>query len=91
MSIPDSEERDKLDPGQLSEIASVFKSLSDPTRLAVLQVLKFGAHSVTELSQKVGTSQANISKHLHLLHEVGLVTREPRKNQVFYRRACVKY
>ena len=69
---------------QLAEIASVFKALADPTRLAILQRLKTGPHSVTGLANEIGTSQANISKHLHLLHDVGLVTREPKKNQVFY-------
>ena len=74
----------KLDSDQLAEVARVFKALADPTRLAILQELKSGSASVSDLTEAAGTSQANVSKHLHLLLDAGLVSRRQQKNHAYY-------
>jgi DNA-binding transcriptional ArsR family regulator len=60
----------------LEIIAQRFRALGDATRLALLQALFEGDRTVQELCTVTGTSQANASKHLALLLERGLVTRQ---------------
>jgi DNA-binding transcriptional ArsR family regulator len=60
----------------LEIVAQRFRALGDPTRLALLQALFEGDRTVQELCALTGTSQANASKHLALLLERGLVTRQ---------------
>ena len=60
----------------LEIIAQRFRALGDATRLALLQALFDGDRTVQELCALTGTSQANASKHLALLLERGLVTRQ---------------
>ena len=59
-------------------------NIGDATRLALLQELKAGPLSVNELQAALGTSQANISRHLKVLLDAGLLSRERRGAQVFY-------
>ena len=68
----------------MERLAAVFRAFGDATRLALLQELKSGARSVNELQTALGTSQANISRQLKVLHEAGLLSRERRGAQVFY-------
>jgi ArsR family transcriptional regulator len=60
----------------LEIVAQRFRALGDATRLALLQALFEGDRTVQELCALTGTSQANASKHLALLLERGLVTRQ---------------
>jgi ArsR family transcriptional regulator len=60
----------------LEIVAQRFRALGDATRLALLQALFQGDRTVQELCALTGTSQANASKHLALLLERGLVTRQ---------------
>lgn len=64
-----------LDPAALALIAARFKVLGEPVRLAILQALHGGERTVSDLAAKVGTSQPNISRHLRLLEEAGMVAR----------------
>jgi DNA-binding transcriptional ArsR family regulator len=73
-------------PDDLVElIAERFGMLSDPTRIKLLDRLREGEASVLELTNLVGTSQQNISKHLNLLQHAGIVTRRKQGNFVYYR------
>ena len=65
-------------------MARLFRVLSEPTRLALLQVLKSGPATVTDLIARTGLKQANASKQLGLLHDAGLVARIRRGSQVVY-------
>ncbi|MDH3504470.1 MAG: metalloregulator ArsR/SmtB family transcription factor [Nitrospirota bacterium] len=58
--------------------ASKLKVLSDPTRLAVLEVLMSGPKNVGELMDQLGVEQSLLSHHLAILRDTGLVeaTRE---------------
>ena len=68
----------------LLQVAAYFQALSEPTRLQILNLLRQGERSVGELAQLCGYSSANISRHLALLTQHGLVRRESRGNSAFY-------
>lgn len=68
----------------LDLMAEKFRSLADPTRLAILRALMQGERNVTQLIEQTGRSQANVSKHLKVLSEAGLVARRKDGLQVFY-------
>ncbi|HET7792835.1 MAG TPA: metalloregulator ArsR/SmtB family transcription factor [Rhizobacter sp.] len=74
-----------LPPEALSQVASYFQALSEPTRLQILNTLRGGERNVGELAQECGYTSANISRHLSLLMQHGLVARESRGNSVYYR------
>jgi DNA-binding transcriptional ArsR family regulator len=57
----------RLDRAALEAVARLFAVLAEPARLALLQELKGGARSVTELIAAVGAKQANTSKQLGIL------------------------
>jgi len=65
-----------LAPETLRVVAHRFKVLAEPARLAVLNVLRAGPLNVSELIEATGLNQANLSKHLQLLHAAGFVTRQ---------------
>ncbi len=64
-----------LTPALLERIADRFKALAEPARLQVLSVLRDGERSVGELGEATALGQANLSKHLQVLHRAGFVTR----------------
>lgn len=68
----------------LAQVAAYFQALSEPTRLQILNILRQGERSVGELAQRCGSSSANISRHLSLLTQHGLVQRESRGNSAIY-------
>jgi ArsR family transcriptional regulator len=71
----------RLTPELLSEVAGRFKALSEPARLRVLDALRRGPLHVSALTARTGLSQANLSKHLQVLHTNGYVCR--RRDGVF--------
>lgn len=74
----------KLDDRALQHVARYFKALAEPMRLKVLNALQDGEKNVSQLTEISGGTQANISKHLSLLDQYGLVKRESRGTCVFY-------
>jgi DNA-binding transcriptional ArsR family regulator len=73
-----------LPDAALSQVAAYFQALSEPTRLQILNHLRQGERSVGELAERCGYSSANISRHLALLMQHGLVARESRGNSAIY-------
>lgn len=71
-------------PRVLAPVAEYFKVLSEVSRLQVLCSLKFGPKNVTEIVETTGLGQANVSKHLKVLMQVGIVVRHPRGISTFY-------
>jgi DNA-binding transcriptional ArsR family regulator len=67
----------KLTPGALGLIAARFKVLAEPLRLRMLIALSDGELSVTEIAEP------NISKHLKMLQDAGLVKRRQEGNTVY--------
>jgi DNA-binding transcriptional ArsR family regulator len=70
-----------LTPELLVLIAERFKALAEPARLQILNCLRGGELTVSELIDETGFGQANVSKHLQLLHKQGFVSR--RKDGLF--------
>jgi DNA-binding transcriptional ArsR family regulator len=69
----------------LEAVSNRFKLLSEPMRLKILRFLCGEEHTVQEIVNEVNTSQANISKHLALMHECGVVSRRKEGLKCYYR------
>lgn len=69
----------------LDLMADKFRLLADPTRLAILRALMAGERNVTQVVEQTGRNQANVSKHLKMLAEAGLVTRRKEGLQAIYK------
>lgn len=64
-----------LSPELTELIAERFRALGEPMRLRILDALRAGGRTVSELVEMTGATQANVSKHLQLLHRLGFVQR----------------
>ncbi|MFC3834634.1 MULTISPECIES: ArsR/SmtB family transcription factor [Deinococcus] len=65
--------------------ATLFKALSHPLRLAILDALRDGEKTVTQLQELTGGEQATISQHLKVLHTQHFVAFRKDGTQVYYR------
>ena len=65
-------------------VAQRFRVLGEPLRIRLLDRLREGPASVTELQQAVGASQQNVSKHLGILHTANMVDRRKQGNRTVY-------
>ena len=65
--------------------AILFRGFSDPRRLAIVEQLARGERRVTDVAAATGLSQPSVSTHLGCLWECGLVARERRGREVYYR------
>jgi ArsR family transcriptional regulator len=65
--------------------ADLFSLLSTPTRLRIVCELRESERNVSDLLERIGVSQPNISQHLGLLYRGGVVARRRAGAQVFYR------
>ena len=65
-------------------IARRFRVLGDPSRIRILGLLSRGEASVQQLTEMLGTTQQNVSKHLGVLLQAGLVDRRKLGNFVYY-------
>ncbi|MGV1048507.1 MAG: ArsR/SmtB family transcription factor [Solirubrobacterales bacterium] len=75
-----------LTPDAAELIARRFRALSDPTRLRILDLLRRQDEaSVGEITEALGGSQQNVSKHLAALHGEGFVARRKRGTSSMYR------
>ena len=76
----------RLPDDLLELIANKFRTLGDPTRLAILRVLmERGESSVTVIVRESGQSMANVSKHLKLIAQSRMVTRRKEGASVYYK------
>lgn len=64
--------------------AKLFRGLADPSRLAILEALRPGPLSVTDITERTGLTQSNTSMHLACLRDCGLVVSESRGRYVLY-------
>ena len=62
-----------------------LKAISHPLRLKILCVLGENEVSVQDIVEHVGTSQSNISQHLAILRDKGILSSRKEANRVFYR------
>lgn len=76
--------RDPLSPEAVEVIAERFRILGEPIRIRILQELENGERNVSELVAAISSSQPNVSKHLRILQESGVVARRQEGNNVYY-------
>lgn len=68
----------------LQQVAEYFSVLSEPMRLRILNLLRDGEKCVQELVDATQTSQANVSKHLKLMVQAGILSRRTEGTSAFY-------
>src|SRR5438874_4379759 len=84
MAARNRRRREALSPEAVELIAERFRILGEPIRIRILQELEAGEKNVGELVAAVGSSQPNVSKHLRILQESGIVARRQEGNLVYY-------
>lgn len=80
------------DPGKLAPlsdagyetISAFFRVLADPLRLKLLNTLQGGERTVAQLMAATGGNQANVSKHLRVLLDAGLLVRRKEGTNAWY-------
>ena len=68
----------------LDLVARRFRTLGEPYRLRILQKLEAGEKSVGELVAALDGNQPNVSKHLQILSDAGLIGRRREGTSIFY-------
>ena len=63
-------------------IARRFRVIGEPMRIRLLDVLRDGPATINELTEALGASQQNVSKHIGVLAQAGIVVREKDGNHV---------
>ena len=79
--------RIEMTPELLELVAGRFKALAEPARLRILATLRDGERTVSDLVEATGLGQANVSKHLRLLHDLRFVERRREGLYTLYRLA----
>ncbi len=74
----------KMPEEMLSAVANRFKLLSEPMRLKILRTLCESERTVQEIVNNINASQANVSKHLALMHDNGIVNRRKEGLKCYY-------
>lgn len=74
----------QMPPAALELVAEFFKVLSETSRLNIVCCLRTGSKNVTEIIEKTGLGQANVSKHLKILAQAGVVARTQKGINVYY-------
>ena len=75
----------KMSAEAIGLVAARFKVLAEPVRLQILQHLENGESSVTAVTNAVNSTQPNVSKHLKILQDEGLVAKRQDGNTVYYK------
>ncbi|GAB3244960.1 metalloregulator ArsR/SmtB family transcription factor [Chitinimonas sp.] len=73
------------DDEQIEQASRAMKAMSHPLRLKILCVLGGDEVSVQDIVDAVGTSQSNISQHLAIMREKGVLRTRKDANRVYYR------
>lgn len=73
-----------LTPEVIALISERFRALAEPARLQILSCLRQGEMTVSELVDSTELGQANVSKHLQMLHTLGFVTRRKEGLYTYY-------
>lgn len=76
-----------MSPELVRLVAERFRALGEPARLEILNVLRDGELSVNDLVEETALGQANVSRHLQILHALGFVVRRKDGLFVYYRLA----
>jgi DNA-binding transcriptional ArsR family regulator len=65
--------------------SETLAALGEPNRLRIVELLRAGPRPVEDIRGRLGLRQSQVSQHLKVLKDVGLVDVEPRAQQRFYR------
>lgn len=68
----------------VQHVAEYFSVLSEPMRLRILNLLRDGEKCVQDLVEATATSQANVSKHLKVMLQAGILTRRSEGTSAYY-------
>jgi ArsR family transcriptional regulator, arsenate/arsenite/antimonite-responsive transcriptional repressor len=68
-----------------ASVAETVRVLADPTRAAIIEALAAGPACTCHLVEDLGLAQPNVSNHLRVLRQAGLVVREPYGRFTYYR------
>jgi DNA-binding transcriptional ArsR family regulator len=68
----------------VQQVAEYFGVLSEPMRLRLLNLLRDGEKCVQDLVEATQTSQANVSKHLKVMLQAGILTRRTEGTSAYY-------
>ncbi len=74
----------ELTDATAASVAERFRALAEPMRLRLLNALRSGEDSVGSLAERTGGGQANVSKHLQVLHQQGFVSRRKEGTTTWY-------
>src|SRR3954454_24422230 len=74
-----------LSDAELDRVAQQFRVLGEPMRLKILQVICAKPLTVNEIVNATGATQSNVSKHLSLLANAGVITRQKDAQFVYYK------
>jgi ArsR family transcriptional regulator, virulence genes transcriptional regulator len=77
-------EKPKIDMSIYNLQANISKTLANPIRLAILHTLRDGEKSVNELTDILGISQSNLSQHLALMRQMGILRTRKQGTSIFY-------
>jgi ArsR family transcriptional regulator len=77
--------KEEINDEALAMIASRFRVLSDPMRLKILHTLDDKEMNVSDLVEAIGAGQANVSKHLGVMLDAGVVERRKEGLNSFYK------
>lgn len=72
-------------------VARYFSVLGEPTRLRILHALCREEKCVNDIIKVTGLAQANVSRHLGLMYQAGMLSRRREGTQIFYRVADPVY
>jgi len=75
---------DGMDELQVENVAQMFNSLADETRVKIVKLLAKGEFTVDELVEFLGTAQSTTSHHLKILKEANLIKGEKRGRNTYY-------
>ena len=70
--------------------AEMCKTISNPRRQAILDTIRDGEMTVSELVEKTGVGQANLSQHLAILRSKGVVKTRREGNNIYYSISNIK-
>jgi ArsR family transcriptional regulator, virulence genes transcriptional regulator len=77
-------EKPKIDMTIYNLQAEVSKTLANPIRLAILHALRDGEKNVNELTGILGISQSNLSQHLAIMRQKGILKTRKQGTSIFY-------
>ncbi len=75
---------ESVPPEVVQQVADYFSVLSEPMRLRILNLLRDGEKCVQDLVEATSTSQANVSKHLKVMLQAGILNRRSEGTSAYY-------